>query len=403
MSDESRMKIPCRSRYVEIDSREAKILDSEPVQRLRRIRQLAMTHLVYPGATHTRFEHSIGVMDLAGRLAESLGLNDEEYDKYRLAGLLHDTGHSPFSHALEEISGDNSLDHEERSCRKVDDLADKLPEGVTAEGVKEAIRGNDTHNIIAGAVDADRLDYLERDAQNVGLNQGDIDHASLIQFAEEADPLGDGDTLVFDQKAVPALNSFFTARISMFNSVYRHPAVTRFERILLEAASELVENEECDVTRETIHEMDEHTLGTALRSSQGRAGELYQKLIGREENPYPSVTSLNLDKNDIDRSRVRETIPDVSKGAVEQQLQEVLGGSSDVLVHLPTLPKPVKEKDDVYVSGDDDIVTFQSVSNFREAVLDEEWRATRVSVYMKKPEKNEQISSTDIREAIDLA
>src|SRR6058998_3910337 len=89
--------------FVRIEGRECDIVDSASLQRLRRVKQLAMAHLVYPGATHTRFEHTLGVLDVAGRLCKRLAVDREHRRLIRLAALLHDIGHGPFSHGSEEV------------------------------------------------------------------------------------------------------------------------------------------------------------------------------------------------------------------------------------------------------------------------------------------------------------
>lgn len=398
MTQGKRIKIPNRDGYIKIESEEQDILDSQPVQRLRRIRQLGMTNMVYPGATHTRFEHSIGVMDLAGRLADSIGLSDAECRKYRIAGLLHDTGHSPFSHTLERLDGNKTPDHEEISCQKVDKLKGKFPEGVSARGVKQAIRGNDQYNIVAGAVDADRLDYLERDAQNVGLNQGDIDHASILQFAKHGEIQGGESAVVFDEKAIPALNSFFTSRISMLNSAYRHPVANAYERMIEEASYELARDSVYDLEEEDLREMDDYQLHAVLTDHEGRAGELYDRIENR--NHYALIADLNCDN--VDKSVLTDAIKNKDKRQVEENLNEYISDKNDVLIQFPSIPKSVEERERVYVNVNNDLREFKNISYFRKAVYDEEWRAAQINVYLKNSREEEQITPDIIKRAMEI-
>jgi hypothetical protein len=156
-------------------------VDTPVFQRLRRVRQLAMTHLVYPGAVHTRFENSIGVRHIAGRLSESLGLDDEDRDIVQIAALLHDVGHGVFSHVseqvIDELSGAEGV-HEavsvaimrtDQSLQRAlgGERCERAAEIVALEGPRTAMR-----DIVTGPTDADKLDYLLRDSYYAGVNYG---------------------------------------------------------------------------------------------------------------------------------------------------------------------------------------------------------------------------------------
>ena len=193
--------------FIEIDSWEKDIIDHPVFQRLRRIRQLAWTDMVYPSAVHTRFEHSLGVMHLATKMYENivrkkrdylvndLGFNDNglEIDKkfIRLACLLHDIGHSPFSHAGEELMDINPdtknkerYKHEDYSVAivkyKFKEIIDEHPYNenyhITVEQISDFLKGSIGlgrrllwRNLIDGQIDADRADYLLRDSYHIGI------------------------------------------------------------------------------------------------------------------------------------------------------------------------------------------------------------------------------------------
>ena len=112
--------------YIQLEDEEEKIVDRPEMQRLRRIQQVGLSSLVYPSATHTRFQHSLGVMHTAGKFADSLGINGDRRKELRIAGLLHDSGHGPFSHASEVVAEKNGFSHEELSCKVVDSLEDEF-------------------------------------------------------------------------------------------------------------------------------------------------------------------------------------------------------------------------------------------------------------------------------------
>lgn len=151
-------------------------------QRLRNIKQLALANLVYPGALHTRFDHSIGVMHIGGRMAEQLGLNKEDKEIVRLACLLHDIGHGPFSHVSEEVlekcspipeSSEREEIHEKITCNIIKfskelDLLDKQREQII-DLVQTNKHENIKKGIITGPIDADKQDYLLRDSYYCGV------------------------------------------------------------------------------------------------------------------------------------------------------------------------------------------------------------------------------------------
>src|SRR3990170_4428791 len=181
--------------YVYVTENEKRIIDSYPMQRLRRLRQLAGSEYVYPGANHTRFEHCIGVMFLAGKVAENPNISrvvtDEEAATSRIAALLHDVGHGPFSHVFEQLLIRN-LDktHEDITSWIVEksEVAEKLGKmGFNAAEVAKLAVGK-LHKpgrafldqIISSAVDVDKQDFIVRDTFHTGAEYGFIDVFRLI-------------------------------------------------------------------------------------------------------------------------------------------------------------------------------------------------------------------------------
>ena len=239
--------------YIELSEAERAVLDTWPVQRLRRIRQLAMAHLTYPGAEHSRFQHSLGAMHLSGLFGErlrDLGLIDEEDLKLlRLAGLLHDIGHGPFSHLFEELLERRGLSHEELGRRIIVEtvVADVLGDyGFNPEKVADLsvgrLRGRGFLNqVVAGQFSADTLDYLVRDSYYTGVEYGRVDVRRLIDSVDVLDNI-----LSMDMAALYALEAFLIARYEMFKAVYFHRTV-RAASVMLVRAMELVD-EALDLT-----------------------------------------------------------------------------------------------------------------------------------------------------------
>ncbi|HEY7508517.1 MAG TPA: HD domain-containing protein, partial [Nitrososphaera sp.] len=180
-------------RYIRFSQAEKDVIDSPAFQRLRRIRQLAGAHLVYPSAQHSRFEHSLGAMHVAGLAAEGLLIkgyidNAETVQEIRLAALLHDIGHGPFSHLFEEVlEAGSAVSHEEmgRWIIAKSEIADVLGKnGQSADHVARLSFGQSKvhflNEIISGSLSADIMDYLPRDSYFTGAEYGKIDYYRLV-------------------------------------------------------------------------------------------------------------------------------------------------------------------------------------------------------------------------------
>jgi HD superfamily phosphohydrolase len=227
--------------YVRADDTEAAVLRTRPVQRLRWVRQLGLAHLVFPGAEHSRFSHALGAMELAGRVYDALAerapdLLDAdarcpERRRVRMAALLHDVGHAPFSHSAEELFEDG-LSHEDMTVRLL-----RTPEvvaalggaarEVTVEGVERILtgRGAETERLLAqivsGELDVDKMDYLLRDSLYCGVRYGNYDLGRLLEtIAPLRDPATREWNIGIDEGGVHALEALVLARYYMFTQVY---------------------------------------------------------------------------------------------------------------------------------------------------------------------------------------
>ena len=223
---------------IRVDRDVVPVLDTASVQRLRYIRQLGYAFLVYPGATHTRFEHALGTYHLTRRAVAALEergdtahLNAAERTQVRLAALLHDVGHYPFSHALEEAG----LPHHEQlagSHLRAPDLARRLEDiaGPNAvEAILTLIEGR-SHaplaGLISGSLDLDKIEYLTRDAWMCGVPYGAVDVDRLIASLTLVDEHGAGRLAIgVLEKGLSALESLLFAKYQMFRNVYWHHAV----------------------------------------------------------------------------------------------------------------------------------------------------------------------------------
>lgn len=219
---------------IRLDPEVLAVVDTPAVQRLRYVRQLGHAFLVYPGATHSRFEHALGAYHLARRalsqLEEAGDARTSPADRVRLklAALLHDVGHYPFSHALEEAGLPH---HEGLAARHLTngDLAARLAAlGVPAERLLPLIQGRASEplaGLVSGSLDVDKLDYLSRDSWMCGVPYGVIDVDRLLTSLTVAAGADGRPTLALHEKGLAALESLLFAKYQMYRNVYWHHAV----------------------------------------------------------------------------------------------------------------------------------------------------------------------------------
>ena len=209
------------------------IIEHPYFQRLRRIKQVSMTNLVYPGANHTRFAHSLGTMHLMRRAIHLLRgkgyeITDEELEAASLAILLHDSGHGPFSHTLEN-SIVQGITHEELSL-KVMQKYNEIHNGrldLAIEMFKGEYEKGFLSKLISSQLDVDRIDYLKRDSFFSGVAEGSVNAERLLEMMEVV-----GNELAIEAKGVYSVESFIVARRIMYWQVYMHKAVLSAEYML---------------------------------------------------------------------------------------------------------------------------------------------------------------------------
>ena len=221
---------------------EITIIDNPIFQRLRRIRQLSGAHLVYPGALHTRFEHSLGVMHIAGQAGQVLQekgiVNSNDIENIRLAALLHDIGHGPFAHLFEEVlQRKKKASHEEigRDLILKTEIGDDISKsGFDKKLITKLAFGNSKfqfmNEIISGVLSADMMDYLLRDGYFTGAEHAKIDHKRITQSLDVYQK-----KLALEKSALYSFESMMHSRYQMFKAVYFHKTVRAAEVMLLES------------------------------------------------------------------------------------------------------------------------------------------------------------------------
>jgi HD superfamily phosphohydrolase len=265
--------------FIELDEWEREIINHPIFQRLRRIRQLAWTDMVYPGASHTRFEHSIGVMHVVTRMFKNIRLRSEAVLKndlnytdggldrvlalVRICSLMHDIGHGPFSHAAEDLmptseESGKPYNHETYSAEAVTLMEDVINHptneknyGITVQDIKEFLSGEVSdesrllwRNLLSSQLDADRADYLLRDSHHIGAAYGRYDLDRLIStLAVAIAPETDSPVLAVEEGGWHASEGFILARYMMFTQVYFHKTRRAYDLHFSEAMKSLLREE----------------------------------------------------------------------------------------------------------------------------------------------------------------
>lgn len=272
--------------FIRADALETALINSRAVQRLRFIRQLGLTFMVFPGAEHSRFSHALGAMELAGRVYDALAAKSDgllppgpqsiERRLLRVAALLHDIGHAPFSHSAEELFSD-AIDHEEMTRRLLahGELAGVFREhgrGVSVERVSAILAGGGTgvdrllSQVISGELDADKMDYLLRDGLFCGVRYGTYDLERLLDtMLPLEDPAGGSWVIGVDEGGVHALEALVLARYYMFTQVYFNVTGKALELHLTRWLTE--EGWRWPGEPEAFLALDDVTVTAAMRSS----------------------------------------------------------------------------------------------------------------------------------------
>jgi hypothetical protein len=303
-------------KFIRFTDLEKKIIDSVVFQRLRRIKQLAGAHLVYPAAQHSRFEHSLGTMHVAGLAGEHLfsigAIEKESIQELRVASLLHDIGHGPFSHLFEEaLKVTGNKNHEtigaEIICKT--ELGDILSGfGYSPKTISEISFGNSKvkfkNEIISGSLSADLMDYLPRDGFFTGVEYGKVDYNRIITSFR----VTDNESLALDISSFYSFESMMISRFEMFRAVYFHKTVRSAEVMLLHSI--LLSSEALNLSKLSLNDYlkltDDSILWKISSSENNKIAKemisnylerkllkcVYERFIRKRDN----YTKLNRDK-----------------------------------------------------------------------------------------------------------
>ena len=252
------------------------------MQRLTRINQLGLASVVYPGARHTRFQHSIGALQLMSEAIFTLQqkgnfIFDSEAEAVQAAILMHDIGHGPFSHVLENTLM-KDIAHEDISLLMMErinhDLGDLL--NLALKIFKGEYPKKFLHQLISSQLDMDRLDYLRRDSFYTGVNEGNIGSARIIKMLDVVD-----DRLVVESKGIYSIENYLTSRRLMYWQVYLHKTAVACEKVLintLRRAKYLTENGEEVFAPPALQYFLKHNVDDTWFATHSECLEQYQEL-----------------------------------------------------------------------------------------------------------------------------
>ena len=338
--------------FVRVYDNELKIIDTPIFQRLRRIRQLSGAHLIYPGAQHTRFEHSLGVMHIASMAGQALAekgvVSSDDIQNLRLASLLHDIGHGPFSHLFEEIFEEKrKISHEDlgRDIILKTEIGDIISKnGFDKKLITKLAFGDSKlqfmNEIISGVLSADMMDYLLRDGYFTGAEHAKIDHHRLTHSLDVYK-----NKLALDKSALVNFETMMISRFQMFKAVYFHKTVRAGEVMLLEAMD--LAEDELDLSSMNLDEYlqlsDDVILAKLLNLPEHNSKLKASKKIATDylnRNLFKSVFETTLTGKAITKKRMQELREEVSKKS-KIDINEIFVDSSNT----PSIPLSASKKE----------------------------------------------------------
>ncbi|MBI4131777.1 MAG: HD domain-containing protein [Nitrosarchaeum sp.] len=355
--------------FIRVYDHELKIIDTPIFQRLRRIRQLSGAHLTYPAAQHTRFEHSLGVMHIASQAGQALNekgiLKSYDIEVLRLAGLLHDIGHGPFSHLFEEVIQQKKFSHEDFGKEIIlkSEIGDSLSKnGYDKKLITKVAFGDSKlqymNEIISGALSADMMDYLLRDGYFTGAEHAQIDHKRITQSLDVHQK-----KLALERSALYSFESMMHSRYQMFKAVYFHKTVRAAEVMLLEALR--LSDDEFGFTSFNINEYvkltDEYVLSTLISSKSSKLKRARQFAEDYQNRKLLKCVFERIltSRTNLGKARTNELRTSISKKSKVDE-SEIFVDSS-VTPSIPLAPSKNESKYIILITNENDKSTAQEM------------------------------------------
>jgi HD superfamily phosphohydrolase len=340
---------------VEFDDLEERVIDSGRFQKLRRIKQMSFTNLVYPGANHSRFEHSLGTAHLSYTIARKLGIDEDDARKVKLYGLLHDIGHGAFSHEGEDVLSRYTGGHEAIGRKKIisGEIADIIRENYDPKEIADIERSK-YGSIITSDLGSDRMDYLKRDALNTGVAYGIIDIDRVVHTLTM-----EKDELCISKGGLEAAEYVLIARFMMFSAVYLHKTVRIATAMLYRGIEGTIKDG--TVKPQEFADMDDEEALLAMRSS--KSGKRYAEAL-LKRRLYKEVCSLPKDGWNLKKA-----------AEISASISEKTGG--DIIIDYPRgFFKPISLK----VKTDEGLKQITSLSTLVRSLKESEEDRLRVLV-----------------------
>ena len=384
---------------IHVDGACRDLLSTPEFNKLSHIKQLGLAHLVFPGAHHTRFEHSLGVSHLGGKMADSVGLDAQEKQLVETAAMLHDVGHGPYSHTLEHIlHARGGMDHmsvtegiitgdydvlrgdEHRvfpQRRSVPEILEK--HGMDPKEVAGLIRGPDAGgserdllywtegsasfqsvdrtmgHLVHGPVDCDQMDYLMRDSHFTGVKHGIIDHERLIACLERH-----ADDVAVTEGGLSALEGMMVARGLMYSAVYFH-RVTRITELMLSRAVERMEGIEVEPI--DMQRMVDAEIWQVL----DQAGDFSRDMLTRIKYRQLLKIAVNRRQKELEDSEIARLVELAQNSTLRQEIEAEIAGRAGipdgyVALDVPSvkllLSEPRIAQVDIRIIGDDGVTRW---------------------------------------------
>ena len=361
---------------INLNKFEVSIMDMPQFQRLRRIKQLGLISLIYPGANHTRFEHSIGTMNLGSKLAEELELEKDEIELIRTSALLHDIGHGPFSHVSEGVL---SVPHEKLTeyVIKNTSMKDLLEEKFDVNEIVDIINGRGHLGpIVSGELDVDRMDYLLRDSHNTGVAYGVIDYERIISNLK----LENG--LILYIKGVQAAEGALVSRYFMYPSVYQHHTTRVVNSMFRRALKRTIDEKIID--ENDIYKYDDNDMISIFRHCDNPfVNDIMNRLDTRRI--MKRVKTIRLDNFKFPEKMYKINQDTLRKA--EAEIAEDYGLDKDyVYINIAEYPRFDEMKTQVNVDGR--LYPLTKISNIIGALSKARFNIPDISVYVDNDEKS---------------
>ena len=346
--------------FIRVYEHELSIIDNPIFQRLRRIRQLTGAHLTYPAAQHTRFEHSLGVMHIASLAGHALNEKKifklDDIEILRLAGLLHDIGHGPFSHLFEEMIQGKKISHEDFGKEIIlkSEIGDILSTNGFDKKLISRIAFGDSkfqymNEIVSGILSADMMDYLLRDGYFTGAEHAKIDHKRITQSLDIHQK-----KLALERSALYSFESMMYSRYQMFKAVYFHKTVRAAEVMLLEALR--LSDDEFGYTSFNLNEYikltDEYVLSNIISSTSSKLKRARQFALDYQNRKLLKCVFERIltSKTNLQKIRTDELRTSISKKSKVDE-NEIFVDSS-VTPSIPLAPSKNESKSIILITNE---------------------------------------------------